>query len=108
MKQVLVVLAIVAASLSYSTMVLSEENTAGLPNEYGQYKTYESKGQKDECLIVAKNCITGDESVMKRVERLKREIEKGSEVYPPEELKIFQDQLNWINSESKDYSVDRY
>jgi len=104
MKRVFAVLAIVAASLSYSTMVLSEENTTGLPNEYGQYKTYELKGQKDECLIVAKNCIRGDESVMKRVERLKREIEKGAEVYTPEELKIFQDQLNWINSESKDYS----
>src|SRR5450759_2130532 len=108
MKHVCVVLAIVAASLSYSTMVLSEENTAGLPNEYGQYKIFDFKGQKDDCLIVAKNCISGDESVMKRVERLTREIEKGAEVYTPEELKIFQGQLNWINSESKDYSVDRY
>ena len=101
MKQLLLVLAIVASSILYSTAVLSVEKTTGLPNDYSQFKTYELKGQKDECLIVAKNCIGGNENVMKRVERLNREIEKGSAVYTPEELKSLQDQLKWINSESK-------
>ena len=101
MKQLLLLLAIVASSILYSTAVLSVEKTAGLPNDYSQFKTYELKGQKDECLIVAKNCIGGNETVMKRVDRLNREIEKGSAVYTPEELKSLQDQLKWINSESK-------
>ena len=107
MKRLLLVLAIVAASVSYSTTVLSGENSKGLSNDYGQINTNELKGQKDECLILAKNCIIGDETVMKRVERLNREIEKGTDVYTPEELKILKDQLNWINTDSAQYSGDK-
>jgi hypothetical protein len=50
---------------------------------------------------VAKNCIGGNETVLKRVDRLNREIEKGLAAYTPEELKSLQDQLKWISSESK-------
>jgi hypothetical protein len=75
-----------------------------MPNEYGQYKDYEFKGQKDECLIVAKNCVVGNETVVQRAERLQREIDKGESVYTPEELKSFHDQLNWIFSESGEFS----
>ena len=101
MKHSILLLAIVASSVFYSTAVLSEEKTMGLPNDYGQPETYELKGQKDECLIVAKNCIGGSETVMERIDRLNREIGKGTSVYTPEELKSLQDQLKWINSESK-------
>jgi len=104
MKRLLLILAIVAASVSYSTAVLAEKKSPGLTNEYGQTNTNELKGQKDECLILAKNCIIGDESIMKRVERLNREIEKGTDVYTPEELKNLQNQLNWINTDSAEYS----
>lgn len=38
---------------------------------------------------------------MKRVERLNREIEKGSAVYTPDELKKFHDELNWIYREGE-------
>ena len=88
------------------TLALSEEQTTGLPNEYGygQNMGNELKGQKDECLIVARNCITGDETVLQRVERLQREIDKGAAVYTPEELKSFHDQLNWIYSDSGEFS----
>ena len=89
-----------AASLSYSNTVLSDEYTTGQPNEYGQIKSDELKSQKDECLIMAKNCVGGNETAMQRAERLKREIDKGAAVYTPEELQSFQDQLNFINSES--------
>ena len=108
MKRILVIVAIVAASVSYSTTALSEENTAGMPNDYGQINANEIKGQKDECLIVAKNCINDNETVMQRVERLNREINKGTDVYTPEELRMLQDQLNWINSDSAEYSGGRY
>jgi hypothetical protein len=108
MKYVLVVLAIVAASLSYSNTVLSDEYATGQPNEYGQIKSDELKSQKDECLIMAKNCVGGNETAMQRAERLKREIDKGAEVYTPEELKSFQDQLNFINSESESSSGGVY
>ena len=104
MRQKIVLLAILLASVSYSKSVFSEDKSSGMPNEYGQYNGSELKGQKDECLIVAKNCVAGDETVMQRVERLQREIDKGAVVYTPEELKSFHDQLNWIYSESGDFS----
>jgi len=63
-------------------------------------------GMKDQCLIVARNCV-GDDTVLKRVERLNNEIEKGQSVYTPEELKSFQDQLNWIYYESNDFPAVR-
>jgi hypothetical protein len=101
MKRILFMAAIVAASISYSNTVHSEEYTTGTPDEYGLIKSYGVKGQKDECLIVAKNCIGERDTALQRVERLKREIGKGAGVYTPEELKALQDQLNWINSESE-------
>jgi hypothetical protein len=105
MKNVLVVLALVAASVLYSTTGLSEEKSTGLPDDYGQYKAYETN--KDQCLIVAINCTGGTDTVLKRVDRLKKEIDKGSSVYTPEELKGFQDQLNWIYNESEDLPAVR-
>lgn len=99
MKRLLLGTAVTALSLLFSTAVLSEEKTRGLPGDFNQFKTYQLKGQKDECLIVAKNCIGENENVMKRVDRLNKEIEKGSAVYTPEELRRLQDQLKWIYSE---------
>lgn len=99
MKRLLLGTAVTALSLLFSTAVLSEEKTRGLPGDFSQFKTYQLKGQKDECLIVAKNCIGENETVMKRVDRLNKEIEKGSAVYTPDELKRLQDQLKWIYSE---------
>jgi hypothetical protein len=104
MKPVILLFALLLAPLFYSAAALSEERTSGLSDEYGQYENKEMKGQKDECLIVAKNCVFGNETVMQRAERLQREIEKGASVYTPAELKSFQDQLNWIYSESGEFS----
>ncbi|HXE95852.1 MAG TPA: hypothetical protein VN642_05580 [Dongiaceae bacterium] len=104
MRYLIVALAILAASASFSGTALSEEKSPGRANDYGQYKDFETKGMKDECLIVAKNCIVGSETVMQRAERLQREIDKGAAVYTPEELKSFQEQLNWIYSESIEFS----
>lgn len=108
MRHFIVVLAIVLASGAYSTTVMSEDNTSRLPAEFGQYKDNELKGQKDECLIMAKNCVVGSEATMQRIERLQREIDKGAAVYTPEELKSFQNQLNWIYSESGSFSGGSY
>lgn len=95
MKRLLLAMSVTVLSAFFSTAGLSEEKATGLPGDYSQFKTY----QKDECLIIAKNCISESETVMKRVDRLSKEIEKGSAVYTPEELKRLQDQLKWIYSE---------
>ena len=107
MKNVCAALACVAASLLFATVALSAEKTTGLPDNYEQYKTYELNSHKDQCLIVAKNCRGGSESVLKRVERLNKEIDKGVAVYTPEELQRLQDQLNWIYYESGEFPAVR-
>lgn len=105
MKNLLAVLALVAASMLYSTSGLSEEKSTGLSDDYGQYKAYELN--KDQCLIVAKNCSGPSDPVLRRVERLNKEIDKGSSVYTPEELKVLQEQLNWIYYESGEFPAVR-
>ena len=107
MKHFLVILALVAASLFSSTTAYSEEKATGLPNDYGQYKDFELNYQKDQCLIVAKNCPDASDDALKRVERLNKEIGKGTSVYTPEELKNFQEQLNWIYYESGEFPAVR-
>jgi len=108
MKRVGIVLTLVAASVLYATPVFSAEKAGGLPNEYGGDSSYELLiGHKDQCLIVARYCPDETDAVLKRVERLNREIEKGSSVYTPEELKSLQEQLNWIYYESAEFPAVR-
>ena len=99
MKRITIILSTLAASMMiYAWPVLSEEGTTGLSGDYGQH---EQLMQKDECLLVAMNCANMNDSVIKRIDRLRIEIAKGNDVYTPAELKILNDQLDWIYSESK-------
>lgn len=107
MKNALVLLTMVVASLLFSITVFSGEKATGLSDDYGQYNDYGFTGLKDQCLIVAQNCVGEDDIVLKRVERLNNEIGKGLGVYTPEELKGFQEQLNWIYYESNDFPAVR-
>lgn len=104
MKHVLALLILVVASMVYSSTVQSEEKMRGFSDNYGQFKAFESLGQKDQCMIVAKNCSGDIDTVTTRTERLNREIEKGTTVYSHEELKGLRDELNWIRRESRDSS----
>jgi hypothetical protein len=102
MKRTTIILlsALAAFMMMYGGSVLGEEGTPWLSGEYGQSGQYVQQGQKDECLLVAMNCVGEDESVIQRVDRLRIEIGKGTDVYTPAELKRLNDQLNWIYSES--------
>lgn len=104
MKGISIAVSMMAASLLFSVVpVLADDGTSGLSDGYGVNKLYELKGQKDECLIVARNCYGSEDDVMQRVNRLRKEIYRGSDVYSPEELKSLNDQLEWIYSESKTF-----
>lgn len=107
MKKLLFMLVLVVAAMLNSRMAYSAEKGAGVPDSYDQYKSYELNGQKDQCLVEAKNCTGGADTVLKRVERINREIGKGSAVYTPEELQNFQEQLNWIYYESGEFPAVR-
>lgn len=49
---------------------------------------------KDECLLVARNCPPDMALVQNRIDRLNAEIAKGTDVYTPTELKVLNDKLN--------------
>lgn len=49
--------------------------------------------QKDECLLASRNCMNQVDDIQQRIRKLNREIEKGTRVYTPQELKKLQDKL---------------
>ncbi|MBJ6801659.1 hypothetical protein [Geomonas propionica] len=49
--------------------------------------------QKDQCLLVAQTCRDSVDSLQQRIDRLHREIGKGTNVYTREELKSLEFQL---------------
>lgn len=52
-----------------------------------------TEAQKNECLLASKNCTNQVDDIYKRMQRLDREIRKGTRVYSPEELKQLQQKL---------------
>jgi hypothetical protein len=67
----------------------------------GQPGHYDAS-QRDECLLVAQldnvNCPNRVDSIDNRIERLQREIAKGSRVYSPEELNYLKKELEQFQS----------
>lgn len=53
-----------------------------------------SKEQKDQCLLVAKDCKGEVDSIQKKIKKLDAEIKKGKKVYTAEELKALQTKLD--------------
>ena len=93
------VASVLAAAMFFSAApVLGDEYTGS--NTEQQSQTMQ-EGRKDECLLVAMNCPSDRiDTVQQRVDRLKKEIAKGSEVYSDQELKALNEQLRWIYNDS--------
>jgi hypothetical protein len=53
--------------------------------------------QKDECLLVARNCGNSAVSIQDKIERLKEEISKGRTVYTTEELNNLNQKLDEVS-----------
>lgn len=92
-------------SISYDTHQGVESNHVaffGGTGPYGEYGPYAMKkgveshqiANKDECLLVAKNCPPDMGIVQHRIDRLNAEIAKGTDVYTPAELRVLNDKLN--------------
>lgn len=61
--------------------------------------------QKDECLLVARNCSDGVDTIQQRIDKLRIEINKGTEVYTPEELKKLNNKLDDENRLFNDMTI---
>jgi len=91
MKSLTRIVPVIAAALMIGSLpALAAEGTMGQSND---------AASKDECLIVAKNC--GVDSINARVERIEREISKGTSVYTGEELNILERELKDATREQK-------
>ena len=84
----------------------------------GPYGSYGSSGMtqdveshqfanKDECLLVARNCPPDMAIVQNRIDRLNTEIAKGTDVYTPAELSVLNDKLNAAYEELNNANMDR-
>lgn len=82
MKRLLGTLIIVAAGAFLAgTPLLAAENTM------------DERGQRNECLLVAMNCGDNVDTIQQRIERLNKEIAKGTDVYTRDELNILNKKL---------------
>ena len=57
----------------------------------------DQQGQKDECLLMAKNCGDQIDSIQQRIGRISHEIGKGEAVYSRDELMRLNSQLEDAN-----------
>ena len=74
-----------AATLISAMPILAAEKDMGMnPGD---------RSQKDECLLVAQSCRNSVDSIQQRIDRLNREISKGSSTYTKEELRHLEFQL---------------
>jgi hypothetical protein len=87
MKAITTKLAVfVAASLISAMPVLAETGTTGGMDPAADV-------QKDECLLASVNCRGSVDSIQQRIDRISREIRKGTSVYTNEELRSLEFQL---------------
>lgn len=86
MKRIATGFAVLAAATLISAMPV-------LAGEGGGLSAGENM-QKDECLLVAVNCRDSVDSIQQRIDRVSKEINKGTNVYSREELKRLEFQRN--------------
>ncbi|NVN92238.1 MAG: hypothetical protein HXX11_16770 [Desulfuromonadales bacterium] len=92
MRRLLVLVAGLSITLLLSSLpLIAEEKEMGKMLEPGQ------GGQKDECLLVARNCAGEVDSIQQRIDRLQREISRGTDVYTNDELRSLRNELNYEN-----------
>ncbi len=64
----------------------------GLSVAYADDKTM-STAQKDECLLVSKNCQNTSLSIQEKMKKLQEEINKGDKAYTADEIKKLESKL---------------
>ena len=86
MRRMMPVILVFMAGMAGSVLPLSaeEDDTA-------------RKKEKDECLLITRECGFSAQSIQDKIERLKEEIAKGTTVYTPEELRTLKTKLEEVN-----------
>ena len=53
--------------------------------------------QKDQCVLIARECGSSVQSIQDKIERLQEEIAKGTAVYTPDDLNLLKQRLDEVN-----------
>ena len=53
--------------------------------------------QKDQCVLIARECGSSVQSIQDKIERLQGEIAKGTAVYTPDDLNLLKQRLDEVN-----------
>jgi hypothetical protein len=80
-----------AALMIVAVPVLADEGSMDSRIEPGQ------QVEKNECLLVAKNCGDQVDTIHERIDRIKGEISRGSDVYTNDELRRLNRELEEAN-----------
>jgi len=103
MKKTATLISGLTASLLFSAIaILAAERC---PVSFTEFDQLVQSSVKNQCLIVAKNCVTDKFTVQQRVNDLRVEIAKGLDVYTAGELWTLREQLNWIESDSSNQFI---
>lgn len=81
---------VIAASLISALPVLAADMGSGTMGQ-------DRQSGKDECLLMARNCGDQADTIQQRIQRINRELNKGSSVYSNDELRRLQNQLDDAN-----------
>jgi hypothetical protein len=96
MRRILTLFSAMAVSTLFSVAgTFADDNS---PNQEGTDLGSMLAPPVNECLLVAKNCVTGYSKTMERVNDLKQNISKGLNAYSPSELKAMKDELKWLEA----------
>ena len=61
-----------------------------------------TSAQKDECMLASRNCSDAVDDIQTQMKRIAKEIDKGSAVYTPQELKKLQEKLSEVRELMRD------
>jgi len=100
MKRLSVLFAFIVISLLPALMPVHADEAGTTEASEQQTK------QKDECLLVARNCGNSAISIQDKIEKLKDEIAKGRAVYTPEELNNLKQKLDEV-SRTLDFLLEK-
>jgi len=100
MRSILKRVALLAAALMILAVpALADEGAMDRMMEQGQ------QVDKNECLLVAVNCGNQMDTIQQRIERIRGEIARGSDVYSNDELRRLNRQLEEANKALEDMSL---
>jgi len=88
MRRIISKISLLAAILALSAVPVLAADT-GMDKVFDQGQQVE----KNECLLVAINCGNEVDSIQQRIERIKGEISRGTDVYTSDELRRLNRQL---------------